>query len=106
MIMLLTSQRVNDGNLGTMFSEQVKLTGIHSGYYFCALNNYFNMLKLTINSAPGSELASAALQTYSPFISFAYGRDKGHIIPCINNSCYSPVNSPEELLAFMEKQGL
>ncbi len=85
-----------------VFSEQATLAGIHSGYYFCALNNYFNMLKLTINASPGSELARAAIDIYSPFSNIVYGKDDGHIIPCIKNTCLAPVNTPEELINFFK----
>jgi uncharacterized protein YyaL (SSP411 family) len=89
-----------------LFIEQVKLTGIHSGYYFCALNNYFNMLKLTINASPDSELARAAADIYSPFVHIVYGEDRGHIIPCIKDTCFAPVDTPEGLLRFFREQGL
>jgi rubrerythrin len=89
-----------------LFIEQVKLTGIHSGYYFCALNNYFNMLKLTINTAPGSDLARAAIDIYSPFSNIVYGEDKGQVIPCMKDTCFAPVKSPEELISFFKEQKL
>ena len=89
-----------------LFIEQVKLTGIHSAYYFCALNNYFNMLKLTINASPGSELAKAAINIYSPFSSIVYGENKGHIIPCIKDTCFAPVETPDGLISFLREQGL
>jgi uncharacterized protein YyaL (SSP411 family) len=89
-----------------LFIEQVKLTGIHSGYYFCALNNYFNMVKLTINASPDSELARAAANIYSPFAHIVYGEDRGHVIPCMKDTCFAPVDTPEGLLSFFREQGL
>ena len=89
-----------------LFIEQVKLTGIHSGYYYCALNNYFNMLKLTINASPGSELAKEAVGIYSPFSSIVYGEDRGQVIPCIKDTCFAPVDTPVGLISFFREQGL
>ena len=89
-----------------LFIEQVKLTGIHSGYYFCALNNYFNMLKLTINASPGSELAREAIGIYSPFSTIVYGEDRGQVIPCIKDACFEPIENPAALISFFRDQGL
>jgi len=89
-----------------LFIEQVKLTGIHSGYYFCALNNYFNMLKLTINASPGSELARTAVDFYSPFSNIVYGEDRGNVIPCVKDTCFAPVETPQGLYSFLRERGL
>ena len=64
------------------------------------------MLKLAINASPGSELARAAVGIYSPVINIVYGEDKGHVIPCIKDTCFEPVDTSEGLLSFFREQGL
>jgi uncharacterized protein YyaL (SSP411 family) len=86
-----------------LFSLKAKDTGIHSGYYFCAMDAYFNMFKLTLQTTPVSELAEAALSSLNPFMSIVYGEDKGCVIPCFKDVCYEPINSPEGLRDFFKE---
>jgi uncharacterized protein YyaL (SSP411 family) len=87
-----------------VFSLKAKDMGIHSGYYFCALDAYFNMLKLTLQTSPQSELTDAVLSFFTPNTSVVYGKDKGRVVPCLKNVCYEPIDSPESLRDFLEKQ--
>jgi uncharacterized protein len=73
----------------------------HSGYYFCALNAYFQMLKLTLQTVPGSQLAETALASFRPYISIIYGDDKACVIPCLQDMCYEPVISPDAMKDFL-----
>ena len=77
--------------------------GIHSAYYYCAMDRYFNMLKLNLEVDPGGELAGAARLTFNPFIVLAYGQDKGLVTPCRKGSCYEPVVSAEVLREFLRR---
>lgn len=84
-----------------VFSSTAKDMGIHSGYYFCAVDAYFNMVQLTLQSSPSSGLAEAALSLFRPYVSIIYGEDKGIVIPCIKDICYAPINSPGGLEDFL-----
>lgn len=86
-----------------MFSLQAKDMGIHSGYYFCALDAYFNMLKLTLQTSPNSELTEITLSSFGPYMSIIYGEDKGSVIPCFQNVCYEPINRADILKDFFIK---
>lgn len=77
--------------------------GIHAGYYFCALDSYFNMIKLIMEAAPGSALAETALSTFNPYAVIAYGEDKGYVTPCRRGSCYETIFSPEGLMEFLKE---
>jgi uncharacterized protein YyaL (SSP411 family) len=86
-----------------IFSLKTKNTGILSGYYFCAVEAYFNMLKLSLQTAPTSELTDTALSSFRPYISIVYGEDKGIVIPCIKNVCYEPLQNADSLREFFKK---
>jgi hypothetical protein len=85
------------------FSILTKDMVIHSGYYFCALDASFQMLRLTLPGSPGNELSSAALSSFRPYVSISYGDDRGHIIPCIQDVCYEPLTSPDDLRDFLSR---
>lgn len=87
-----------------IFSVQTKEMGMHAGYYFCALDAYFQMLKLTVHVQPDHPLAETARMLFYPYVSYSYGADEGCIIPCFRGVCYEPVRSTEELLAFFREQ--
>ncbi len=84
-----------------VFSSTAKDMGIHSGYYFCAADAYFNMVQLTCQTSPSSGLAETALSLFRPYVSIIYGEDKGIVIPCMKDVCYAPINSPGELEDFL-----
>jgi uncharacterized protein YyaL (SSP411 family) len=83
------------------FSTLTKDMVIHSGYYFCALDAYFQMLKLTMQTAPESQLAETALSSFRPYISIAYEDDKACVIPCLKDVCYEPLLSPDAVRDFL-----
>ena len=87
------------------FFSSARETGLHAGYYFCALDAYFNSLKLTVNSSPGSELAEQALSLTLPYAHIVYGEDAGNIVPCIGAVCYEPIKNPQGVEAFLTKHG-
>jgi uncharacterized protein YyaL (SSP411 family) len=87
-----------------VFVSQAKDMGIHSGYYFCSLDAYFNMLKLTLDTSIDSELASAARSSFRPYTSLVYGKDKGLITPCMNGVCDEPIDSPDSLRRYLALQ--
>jgi uncharacterized protein YyaL (SSP411 family) len=87
------------------FYSKSRETGIHAGYYFCALDAYFNVLKLTVNAPPGSALAELALSITVPHAYIVYGEDNGTIVPCIGNVCHEPVGSTEGLKDFLTVHG-
>jgi hypothetical protein len=86
------------------FSLRAQTMGIHSGYYFCALDAYFQMIKLTVEASPESELTDSALSFLIPYMNIVYGEDKGYIIPCLKNVCYEPIGRVETLKNFFMKR--
>jgi uncharacterized protein YyaL (SSP411 family) len=83
------------------FSILTKDMVIHSGYYFCALDAYFQMLKLTLQTAPESQLAETALSSFRPYMSIVYEDDKACVIPCLQDVCYEPILSSDAMKDFL-----
>jgi uncharacterized protein YyaL (SSP411 family) len=83
------------------FSLKAQDMGIHTGYYFSAMDAYFNMMKLTIEALPESELSDIALSFSVPYMSIGYGENRGRIIPCFKNVCHEPINRPDILKDFL-----
>ncbi len=79
------------------FSLRAQPIGLHSAYYFCALDGYFNLSELTCNLLPGSDLARGALSVFCPYEAIRYGEDRGYIIPCRRGTCFEPVTGVEAL---------
>ncbi len=88
------------------FSSEAKDSDIHAGYYFCGLDAYFHMIKLTLQAAPKEELAKAALSSFRPYVSTVYGEDKGCAVPCSHDVCYEPIYSPDKLKDFLQSRRL
>jgi uncharacterized protein len=84
------------------FSRGTKEASISSGYYFCAMDAYFRMLKLTIGAAPHAEIAETALGTFYPYKSIVYGEQNGSVIPCRGKTCYEPLKDPASLKDFLK----
>jgi len=87
-----------------IFSSRAKNIGIHAGYYFCALDAYFNSLKLTLNASPSAKLAETAVSFISPYTTIVYGKDKGCVVPCFGNTCFEPVTDSGALRDFLKKK--
>ncbi len=75
--------------------------GIHSAYYYCAMDLYFHMINLSLQVNPRSDLADMARSTYNPYVVLAYGDDRGFATPCRRGSCYEAINTAEGLLDFL-----
>ncbi len=87
------------------FSSRAKGTGIISGYYFCALDAYFNTLRLNLETPPESELAEVALATFTPYNSIVYGEDRGQVTLCFRNTCLKPIDNPDTLKNVLQNPG-
>lgn len=85
------------------FSVSAAGSGILSGYYYSALDAYFNMIKLIMQTAPSSGLASAVLSSFRPYISIVYEDDKGRVIPCLKDRCFEPVINADDFMDFYKK---
>jgi uncharacterized protein YyaL (SSP411 family) len=84
------------------FSTDAQLMQIHGAYFFCGLDTLYRMLKLDIQAPSGSAMAKSALSTYHPYSCIIYGNeDNGSIIPCVKNTCYEPIDNPEQLKQFV-----
>ena len=83
-----------------LFAEAVREMSIHAGAYASALAAWSGMVKLTVEAAPGSALAAAALRFSGPATVIVYGDDRGRIIPCVNETCFDPVTEAEGLLRY------
>jgi hypothetical protein len=84
------------------FSRGTKEASISSGYYFCAMDAYFRMLKLIIGAAPYDKIAETALTTFYPYKSIVYGEQNGSVIPCRDKTCYEPLKNPGDLRDFLK----
>jgi hypothetical protein len=75
-----------------LFAGTAVEMSVHAGTYFCALDAHFNMLKLTVEAQPDSELSrttrALAGKTYTTIL---YGDDNNRIIPCKQNACLEPL---------------
>jgi hypothetical protein len=87
-----------------LFSGEAQGIGIHAGSYFCALDAYFHLLKLSVEASPTSELAAAARSLAGPFTALVYGEDNGRVVPCVKDVCYEPLHDAEGVRVFVEKQ--
>lgn len=85
------------------FASKANAMGIHSGYYYAALDAYFNMLKLAVETTDPL-LRETALFHFSPHTSIVYGEDKGCVTPCIRGVCLESIKDPEKLRDFLEKR--
>lgn len=86
------------------FSLRAKDMGIHSGYYYCALDAYFHMITLTLKTSPMSILSDTAVSAFSPYTNIVYGEDRGYVIPCIKGSCYEPISTSYALRDFLRRR--
>ncbi|MEW6570989.1 MAG: thioredoxin domain-containing protein [Nitrospirota bacterium] len=93
--------RLHAGEALENFSLKAKESAINTAYYFCALDAYYNMLKLTLQTVPSSALAEAAIFSFYPYMSLVYGEDRGLAIPCRKEICYEPIDDSETLREFM-----
>mgnify|MGYP000849032697 FL=1 len=85
-----------------LFSSWGQEAGVHGGYYFSALDAFYNGLELTLNTSPGTELAERALSTFRPYTAFAYGQEQeGNVTPCVRNVCYESIKEPDILQKFL-----
>jgi uncharacterized protein YyaL (SSP411 family) len=87
------------------FYLRAKSQSLISGYYFAALDEYFHMLKLTIHTSD-RQLIDTALSLYSPYVSIAYGEDRGFVLPCIKTRCLEPIRSNDDLKQFIIKRNI
>ncbi|HOE15967.1 MAG TPA: thioredoxin domain-containing protein [Syntrophorhabdaceae bacterium] len=85
-----------------LFSPQAQTIGLHAGYYFCAMDAFFHMLKLDISAEPMSPLAMEALRSFYPYTAIRYSGNSGTIIPCVGNTCYEPICAAEDLKEFLQ----
>jgi uncharacterized protein YyaL (SSP411 family) len=84
------------------FSYPAKNPDIQYGYFFCAVDAYFHMLKLTLQVSSASGLTETAVSSFSPYLSIVYGEGKGNVIPCVRDVCYEPINNSENLKDFLK----
>lgn len=87
-----------------IFSSRAKNMDIHSGYYFCAMDAYFHILKLTMETSPASELTETIFSNFIPYVSIVYGKDNGRIIPCLRDVCCEPIERSDRLVAFLKEK--
>ncbi len=76
-------------------------TGVHGGYYFSALDAYYNVLELTVSISAATELAETARSTFRPYTTIAYRDEQAYASPCTRNICYEPIKEPDILKKFL-----
>jgi uncharacterized protein YyaL (SSP411 family) len=87
-----------------IFSSKAKDIGIHAGYYYCALDAYFNELKLTLHTKPSNELSDTAISLFHPYMSISYGEVRGCVVPCLKGFCYEPIKNTVTLKDFFKSR--
>ena len=84
------------------FSGQAREMGVHAGYYFCGLDAYHHMFKLTLEAGAGSDLAHTALSFFVPYKGIVYGEDRNLVTPCLPSGvCLEPVSEVDALREFL-----
>jgi uncharacterized protein len=83
------------------FARDAEDMGIHGGFYHCAMDAYYNSLKLDIHAPGDSALANEAVGFFHPYSSLVYGKDEGRVIPCFRNTCYEPIETTDDLRQFL-----
>lgn len=73
------------------FSGSAGEFGIHAGSYFCALDAWFNILRLRVEAGPETGLASASRSLSGRVTVIVYGEDRGQVAPCYRTTCFEPV---------------
>ncbi len=82
------------------FGPSAQAVGVHAGTYDCALDAWFNMLKLTVEAAAESDLARAARRLCGRPVAVVYGGDRGRVLPCVNETCFEAVTDAGALAAY------
>jgi uncharacterized protein YyaL (SSP411 family) len=81
-----------------IFVDAAREMSVHAGSYFCALEAYFRMVKLTVEASPDKELAQTARSLAGRmYTALLYGEDKERVIPCRNTICFEPLHDPASL---------
>lgn len=76
---------------------------IHAGYFFCATDAYFNMIKLTVGAQAGRELAAAAVNLFRPYKTVLHNGEDGCVTPCLaSGACLEPICDAVSLKKFLE----
>jgi hypothetical protein len=83
------------------FATAANDAGIHSGYYYCTLDAYFNTLKIRLFASPDSKLHEAAIFSFNPYIDVVHEKDKGYAVACYRESCYEHLEGPKALKEYI-----
>ncbi len=83
------------------FSTDAQLMEIHGAYFFCGLDAFYRMLKLGVQAPCDSPLSKSILSIWYPYSCIVYSDDKGLVVPCIKDTCYEPIDSPDRLKTFV-----
>jgi uncharacterized protein YyaL (SSP411 family) len=71
---------------------------VHAGTYLCALDAHFNMLKLTVEAQPDSDLSRTTRALAGKiYMTILYGDDNNRIIPCKQNTCLEPLYKSNDI---------
>ncbi len=84
------------------FLPDASSLSIHGGYFFCAFEAFFRLLKLEVHTCPGSDITEAARAAYYPY-SVVSCSDTGEdiVVPCAGTTCYEPVDTAQALNEFL-----
>jgi uncharacterized protein YyaL (SSP411 family) len=86
------------------FSPIVKDMGVHAGFYYSALDAYFNCVKLELHTKPESELSLSARSVFVPYLNVLYRADEGYALVCFRETCYDPLKNGKELQEFLREK--
>ncbi len=87
-----------------IFSGDAAGLSIHGGYYFCAMDAYYNMVKLTVGAPAGSVIARTAVNMFRPYKTVLYFGEEGCVVPCLASGvCLEPICDMDDLRRFLER---
>lgn len=87
-----------------LFIGLARELSVHGGAFYCSLQAYYGMVRLTVEAAPESELARTARSMAGTFsTAIVYGEDRGRVVPCVRGACFEPVQDPARLAAVLRE---
>ncbi len=87
-----------------IFSGDAAGLSIHAGYYFCSMDAYFNMVKLTVGAPAGGALAATAVNMFRPYKTVLHFGANGCVTPCLaSGACLEPICDVDDLKRFLER---
>lgn len=87
------------------FAHNIENMGIHAGYFFNALDFYFNMLELTFYADTPLDFKKAIISAPYPYKAINYSASGGGFMRlCLKGICYDVIKTYDEFLQFLKNK--